>query len=59
MILLCEKIKNNLYNNRKSIKKIKITSGDTFLFVAQYLNYLSENDVFHCQEVLELNSDPE
>ena len=54
---LCEKIKNILYKNRKSIKKIKITSDDTFLFIYQYLNSLSENDVFHCLEVLELNFD--
>ena len=27
---LCEKIKNILYKNRKSINKIKITSDDTF-----------------------------
>ena len=54
---LCEKVKYIIFENRKSIKKLKITSDDTFLFVYQYLNSLSENDVFYCLETLELNLD--
>ena len=54
---LCEKVRNIIFKNRKSIKKLKITSDDSFLFVYQYLNSLSENDVFHCLETLELNLD--
>ena len=52
---LCEKVKNILF--RKSLKILKINSDDTFFFIYNYLNNLSDNDVFHCLETLDLNFD--
>ena len=52
---LCEKVKNILF--RKSLKILKINSDDTFIFIYNYLNNLSDNDVFHCLETLDLNFD--
>ena len=54
---LCEKVKNILFRNRKSLKILKINSDDTFFFIYNYLNNLSDNDVFHCLETLDLNFD--
>ena len=54
---LCEIVKYILFKNRKSLKKLKINSDNDFLFIYEYLNNLSDDEVFHCLETLDLNFD--
>ncbi len=54
---LCEIVKYIIFKNRKSLKKLKINSDNDFLFIYEYLNNLSDDEVFHCLETLDLNFD--